>query len=365
MKDWQNENQENPSGKSTRRAHRARRVDAMQMWLNGTIDDRPIKERWSREFKNPRLKRLKDPLENFKEHETIEGLVVEVHRRTCEVRLEKETVTATYRATTVGELGEFPAVGDKVVLGLASTGIYCVVRVKPRKTALMRPGPKDSHRRELTLAANIDQVVIVVSVAEPSFNYGFADRFLLAAHLNELPCVLVLTKTDLVKELPQEVSDFMQIVDTVIPVSSVSGEGIDKLFALLSGKTSVFSGQSGVGKTTLINRLVPSAALKTGEVRIKDGKGRHTTTSSSLLDLPGGGFVIDTPGIRALGLLNLDSEILAGIFPGFFPDGHFTCKYSNCLHLEEPGCAVRDAVKNGQISKARLDSYLRILNAKD
>ena len=107
------------------------------------------------------------------------------------------------------------------------------------------------------------------------------------------------------------------------------------------------------------------AALKTGEVRIKDGKGRHTTTSSSLLDLPGGGFVIDTPGIRALGLLNLDSEILAGIFPGFFPDGHFTCKYSNCLHLEEPGCAVRDAVKNGQISKARLDSYLRILNAKD
>lgn len=364
--DYENEDfQEKETGKATRRAHRARRVDAMQMWRNGTIDEKPIKERWSREFKNPRLKRLKNPLENFNAEKTVEGLVVEVHRRTCEVRLEFQTVTAIYRATTVGELGEFPAVGDYVVLGESSAGEFCVVRVKKRKSALTRPGPKDSHRRELTLAANVDQVVIVVSLAEPPFNYGFADRFLLAARLNELPCILVLTKTDLVKELPAEVKDFMEIVDKVVFVSSITGEGVDKLSELLAGKVSVFSGQSGVGKTSLINRLVPTASLKTGTVRFKDGKGRHTTTSSSLLDLPSGGIVIDTPGIRALGLLNLEPETLSGIFPGFFPDGRFTCKYSNCLHLEEPGCAVRSAVENGTLSKARLDSYLRILNAKD
>lgn len=365
MDNAEEEFSEREFGKSTRRAHRARRVDAMQMWRDGTIDDRPIKERWSREFKNPRLKRLKNPQENFQAENMVEGLVVEVHRRTCEVRLESKTVTAIYRATTIGELGEFPAVGDIAILGQSQTGEYGVIRVKKRKSALTRPGPKDSHRRELTLAANVDQVVIVVSLSEPPFNYGFADRFLLAARLNELPCILVLTKTDLVEELPEGVRDFMEIVDTVIPVSSVTGEGIEKLAQLLSGKVSVFSGQSGVGKTSLINRLVPTAALKTGEVRYKDGKGRHTTTSSSLLDLPGGGIVIDTPGIRALGLLNLDSETLAGIFPGFFPDGHFTCKYSNCLHLEEPGCAVRAAVENGTLSKARLASYLRILNARD
>jgi len=366
LMDYENEDfQEKETGKATRRAHRARRVDAMQMWRNGTIDEKPIKERWSREFKNPRLKRLKNPLENFNAEKTVEGLVVEVHRRTCEVRLDSQTVTAIYRATTVGELGEFPAVGDYVVLGESSAGEFCVVRVKKRKSALTRPGPKDSHRRELTLAANVDQVVIVVSLAEPPFNYGFADRFLLAARLNELPCILVLTKTDLVKELPAEVKDFMEIVDKVVFVSSITGEGVDKLSELLAGKVSVFSGQSGVGKTSLINRLVPTASLKTGTVRFKDGKGRHTTTSSSLLDLPSGGIVIDTPGIRALGLLNLEPETLSGIFPGFFPDGRFTCKYSNCLHLEEPGCAVRSAVENGTLSKARLDSYLRILNAKD
>ncbi|MEE1068331.1 MAG: hypothetical protein UH678_07535, partial [Fibrobacteraceae bacterium] len=128
--DYENEDfQEKETGKATRRAHRARRVDAMQMWRNGTIDEKPIKERWSREFKNPRLKRLKNPLENFNAEKTVEGLVVEVHRRTCEVRLESRTVTAIYRATTIGELGEFPAVGDYVVLGESSAGEFCVVRV--------------------------------------------------------------------------------------------------------------------------------------------------------------------------------------------------------------------------------------------
>ena len=287
------------------------------------------------------------------------------------------TVTAMYRATTSKTLGEFPAVGDRVLLGLVNDGDdegdgvgsqkYCVVRVLPRKSELKRPGPRDSFYKQQTLAANIDQVVIVASVTQPDFNYGFMDRFLLAANLNDLPFVLVLTKMDLLPngeaDLSSDIRDFMKIVDKVIPVSVKSGDGLEVLRNELVGKSSVFSGMSGVGKSTLITELVPDAELRTGDVRERDGKGRHTTTSSSLFDFPGGGYVIDTPGIRSIGLMDLEPETLAKIFPGFFDDDHFTCKFSNCKHLKEPGCAVRAAVESGKISEARYASYVRILNS--
>ena len=419
------------SVRTSRREHRSRRIDVMRELESGVVDERPIKERFSREFKKAKIKRIKNPVENIGEENCIEGLVLEVHRRTCEVRLdekcEKEdvfqegaargligsnavdsiastrlqndneslptadpipqstegatsyltTVTAMYRATTSKTLGEFPAVGDRVLLGLVNDGDdegdgvgsqkYCVVRVLPRKSELKRPGPRDSFYKQQTLAANIDQVVIVASVTQPEFNYGFMDRFLLAANLNDLPFVLVLTKMDLLPngeaDLSNDIRDFMKIVDKVIPVSVKSGDGLDVLRNELVGKSSVFSGMSGVGKSTLINELVPHAELRTGDVRERDGKGRHTTTSSSLFDFPGGGYVIDTPGIRSIGLMDLEPETLAKIFPGFFEDDHFTCKFSNCKHLKEPGCAVRAAVESGKLSEARYASYVRILNS--
>ena len=387
----------------TRRDHRSRRIDVMRELESGVVDERPVKERFSREFKNPRIKKIKDPLEKIDEKDCVEGLVVEVHRRTCEVRLDSSTtpngfaqndtlptsyclpstVTAMYRATTSKALGEFPAVGDRVLLGQVNEdedsgeGVgsqkYCVVRVLPRKSELKRPGPRDSFRRKLTLAANIDQVVIVASVTQPEFNYGFMDRFLLAANLNNLPFVLVLTKMDLLPngeaDLNDDIRDFMSIVDKVIPVSVKTGIGLERLREELLGKSSVFSGQSGVGKSTLVNALVPGAELETGAVRERDGKGRHTTTSSSLFDFPGGGYVIDTPGIRSIGIADgdddMDGETLAKIFPGFFEGDLFTCKYSNCKHLKEPGCSVRAAVESGKLSRARYASYIRILNSRN
>ena len=342
--------------RTSRRAHRSRRIDALREWHSGVVDELPTKERFSREFKKAKIKQLKNPVANIGEENCVEGLVVEVHRRTCEVRLpsaesslrspvgaSESTVTAMYRATTSKQLGEFPAVGDKVLLGLVNdgeddgTGVgsqkYCVVRVQPRKSELKRPGPRDSFYKQQTLAANIDQVVIVASVTQPEFNYGFMDRFLLAANLNSLPFILVLTKMDLLEhgedDLSADIRDFMSIADKVIPVSVKSGKGLDELRAELQGKSSVFSGMSGVGKSTLVNALVPSASLATGEVREKDGKGRHTTISSSLFDLPEGGIVIDTPGIRSIGLMDMEPETLAKIFPGFFDSDLFTCKFSN------------------------------------
>ena len=415
------ENEDAPlkSVRTSRREHRSRRIDVMRELESGVVDERPIKERFSREFKKAKIKRIKNPVENIGEENCVEGLVLEVHRRTCEVRLDERTelrsyrletkdynqnenslsslvsppqseatslptsnflpstVTAMYRATTSKTLGEFPAVGDRVLLGLVNDGDdegdgvgsqkYCVVRVLPRKSELKRPGPRDSFYKQQTLAANIDQVVIVASVTQPDFNYGFMDRFLLAANLNDLPFVLVLTKMDLLPNgeagLSSDIRDFMKIVDKVIPVSVKSGDGLEVLRNELVGKSSVFSGMSGVGKSTLINELVPDAELRTGDVRERDGKGRHTTTSSSLFDFPGGGYVIDTPGIRSIGLMDLEPETLAKIFPGFFDDDHFTCKFSNCKHLKEPGCAVRAAVESGKISEARYASYVRILNS--
>jgi len=349
-----------------RRQWREKRGNAMQQMHSGVLDDKPLKERWSREGRTEaKRKKLKPLEENFLAEQKEYGLVLSVHRRSCEVRLQSgKEIKAFYLAKSVKEAREFPAVGDIAHIGKNSDGNgNFIIGLKPRKSVLTRPGPRTRESQELVQAANIDQIAIVMSLENPPFNFGFADRFLLTANFNNLPFILILNKCDLMENIPSEIREFIELTDNTILTSAESGSGIEELKEKLRGKISVFSGQSGVGKSSLINKLVPNALLNTSEVRKKDGKGRHTTVASSYLDLPEGGAVIDTPGIRALGLMNLSTDELARCFPGFFESDVFDCKFKDCKHQSEPDCAVLKRMAEGQISEARYKSYLRILGS--
>jgi len=353
----------NDEQKAKRRQWREKRVNAMQSMQSGVLDHLPLKERWSRENKEAKRKKLKPLEENFLNEQKEKGLVLSVHRRSCQVRLQNgREIKAFYLAKSVDEAKEFPAVGDFANIGKSEAGNEnFIIGLMPRKNVLTRPGPRSRENQTLVQAANIDQVAIVMSLENPPFNFGFADRFLLAANFNNLPFLLVLNKCDLIKNISREIQEFIELADNTIFTSAEKKIGIEELRKKLRGKISVFSGQSGVGKSSLVNQLVPGASQNVSEVRKKDGKGRHTTVASSYLDLPQGGAVIDTPGIRALGIMNLNADDLARCFPGFFEKDLFDCKFKDCKHQSEPDCAVQKRMQRGLISKARYKSYLRIL----
>ena len=203
---------------------------------------------------------------------------------------------------------------------------------------------------------------MVASLARPDFSPGFVDRYLIVAAASDLPLLLVLNKADLVDELPEAVQEFEGLADRMVLVSAETGQGLEELRALLVGRVSVLTGHSGVGKSTLVKALLPGVELDTGEVREKDGKGRHTTIASSVWDLPGGGSVIDTPGIRGLGFWNMEPELLPLLFPPF-KQWVGACKFNDCQHLEEPGCAIHAALEAGELPERFYESYLRILDS--
>jgi ribosome biogenesis GTPase len=349
--------------KAKRRQWREKRINAMQSMESGVLDNLPLKERWSRENRDARIKKLKPLEDNFLSEQKEKGLVLSVHRRSCMVRLQNgKEIKAFYLAKSVDEAKEFPAVGDFANVGKSEAGDEnFIIGQKKKKNVLTRPGPRTRESQALVQAANIDQVAIVMSLENPPFNFGFADRFLLAANFNNLPFILILNKCDLMEKIPREIEEFIELTDNTIFTSAEKKIGIEELKKKLHGKISVFSGQSGVGKSSLINLLVPGAEQNVNEVRKKDGKGRHTTVASSYLDLPHSGAVIDTPGIRALGIMDLTADDLARCFPGFFEKDLFDCKFKDCKHQSEPGCAVQKRMQKGLISEARHKSYLRIL----
>lgn len=236
-----------------------------------------------------------------------------------------------------------------------------VTAIQPRRNAIIRRSvnlSKESH----VVAANIDRAFLVVTLSEPATSTGFVDRFLVTAEAYGVPVTIVFNKMDVTDR--DVLAVWEEIYESagypMLRTSAVTGEGMETLReALAEGGVNLLSGHSGVGKSSLVNGLMPDLALKTSEVSDTHGKGKHTTTFATLHPLPGGGFLADTPGIKGFGLVHLEREHLHHYFPELFkhlPD----CKFHNCLHRGEPGCAVREAVEEGGISESRYFNYLEM-----
>ncbi|MGD8527032.1 MAG: small ribosomal subunit biogenesis GTPase RsgA [Thioalkalispiraceae bacterium] len=239
-----------------------------------------------------------------------------------------------------------------------------IVAVDDRSSELVRP---DKHGRKRVIAANIDQILIVTA-AKPELNEGLMDRYLAAAELTHIEPVIVFNKTDLLDDSQleayrQRFKVYKEMGYPIIFASCKQQHGLDDLLASLNNKTSVFVGQSGVGKSSLVNALLPEAGAETGEVSDATGKGQHTTTTARLYHLPGSnGMLIDSPGIREFGLWQIQKARLSDGFRDFL-NYKDQCKFRNCLHINEPGCAIKQAVTHHEISQQRLDSYYRILES--
>ncbi|QSX29483.1 small ribosomal subunit biogenesis GTPase RsgA [Shewanella cyperi] len=259
--------------------------------------------------------------------------------------------------------------GDKVIVRLSTepgSAIGGVVEaVHPRHSTLTRPDLYDGVK---IIAANIDQILIVSSVV-PAFTTQIIDRYLVAAEDTGIEPTIILNKTDLLPpeqepEIEAALQRYQAIGYRVFRLSSKTGEGIDDIKHLLDGKVSIFVGQSGVGKSSIVNSLLPEAELLTGAVSETSGLGQHTTTTSKLLHLPSGGDLIDSPGVREFALWHLPAERVGWCFVEF-RDFLGTCKFRDCKHLDDPGCALKVALAEGKISEDRFNNYHRIIASLD
>lgn len=261
------------------------------------------------------------------------------------------------------------AVGDNVVFELEpeqQSGVISVL--EPRKNYIIRKSVNLSKQTQI-IGANLDQAILVVTLASPPTSLGFIDRFLVTAEAYDVPAVLVFNKLDLFSEEGLEIlQDYKSIYQNIgypcYEVSAAEGTNIEQVRNLLKDKVTLVSGHSGVGKSTLINSLVPDVALRTGDISEWSDKGKHTTTFAEMIDLPFGGWLIDTPGIRELGIVDIEKQELSH----FFPEMRVLmnkCRFNNCRHINEPGCVVMDAVEEGAIESSRYESYLSIYNNDD
>lgn len=277
------------------------------------------------------------------------------------------------------------AVGDRVVIMQNPDGTAYITEITPRVNYIIRRASNLSKEASI-LAANVDQACLVATLAHPTTSTTFIDRFLATSEAYRVPAILVINKVDLLKEdndgsekkegettdgsateLLEAVSYLYRSIGyEVIQVSAQTGEGLDTLREKLAGKITLLSGNSGVGKSTLINRLIPGVNLKTGEISDVHDTGMHTTTFSEMFPLPGdeGGWIIDTPGVRGFGTIEMDQYEVSHFFPEIFRLSS-ECRYGNCTHTHEPACAVRRALAEGRIAMSRYSSYLSILADSD
>lgn len=272
------------------------------------------------------------------------------------------------RDTTENPLPTRLSVGDYVKFRRLDAHTGLIEEILPRQSALVRKDASSNARKivQQTMLANLDQVVLVFAVAQPEPHFGMLDRYLTICESVQLKAVVCLNKADLPhdKSVEESAELYSELGYTVIWTSTVAEQGIEELRSLLKDHTTLFSGPSGVGKSSLVNVIEPGMAIRTGLVSDATGKGRHTTTGSQLYPLSGGGWLADSAGIRALAAWNIPPEELASCFVEFRPYlGE--CEYTDCTHIEEEGCAIIQAVEDGVIDERRYRSYVRIYNEEE